>query len=522
MPNRATDALFQLVHSLQKHEKRNFKLYVKRNSSNEDLKIIQLFDGLDGMNEYDEALLMKKTTSIKKQQLSNIKAHLYREVLASLRLLDSKNIDIQLHEQLDNARILYNKGLYLQSLKVLDKIKETAKAHNQISLLVQVLFLEKKIESLHITRSMKDRAEQLITESDNVNDHLFRITKLSNLSLQLYSWYINNGHARNEKDETEIEHYFTTYLSEDLKNAKGFYEKLYLYQSYCWYAFIRQNFLLYYRYTQHWVNIYEQEPLMIEVETAGYIKGIHNLLNAHFTLRNYSKFEDQLAAFEHFADSDIVKSSDNNRIQVFVYLYIAKINQHFLDGTFSEGLQLVPYITGKLKEFHLHLDRHRILVFYYKIASLYFGAGDNDNTIIFLNKIINWKVDLRNDLQCYSRLLHLIAHYEIGNYDLMEYLIKSVYRFMAKMENLSLVEEEMFKFLRKSFHLSPKEIKPQFKKLLDKIKQFEKSRYETRAFVYLDIITWLESKVFEKPVHQIIREKYLNNTENTIKKHRSR
>ena len=74
------------------------------------------------MNEYDEEVLMKKTTSIKKQQLSNIKAHLYKQVLASLRVLENNNIDIQLHEQLDNARILYNKGLYLQSLKILNKL----------------------------------------------------------------------------------------------------------------------------------------------------------------------------------------------------------------------------------------------------------------------------------------------------------------------------------------------------------------------------------------------------------------
>jgi|ERR1035437_899884 hypothetical protein len=509
MPNRSTDALFQLIHSLQKQEKRNFKLYVKRNSSNEDMKIIQLFDALDAMSEYDEDVLLRKATSLKKQQLSNTKAHLYKQVLASLRLLENKNIDIQLHEQLDYARILYNKGLYLQSLKVLDKIKETAKANNQISLLVQVLFLEKKIETLHITRSMKDRAAQLIGEADDVNERLVQITKLSNLALQLYSWYINNGHARNEKDEREIENYFQTYLSDDLKKANGFYEKLYLYQSYCWYAFIRQDFLMYYRYTQHWVDLFQQEPLMIEIETASYIKGLHNLLNAHFTLRNYSKFEKDLQQFEEFANSEIVKQSDNNRIQVFVYLYIAKINQHILYGTFAEGLLLVPTIRDKLNEFQLHLDRHRILVFYYKIASLYFGAGEFGNSIDYLNKIINWKVDLRNDLQCYARLLHLIAHYELGNFDLMEYLVKSVYRFMAKMENLSLVEEEMFKFLRKSFHLSPKELKPEFEKLLEKLKQFEKSRFETRAFVYLDIISWLESKVYEKPVYEIIRKKYL-------------
>jgi hypothetical protein len=94
MPNRSTDALFQLIHSLQKAEKRNFKLYIKRNSGNDDLKIVQLFDALDKMNDYDETVLFKKNPTIKKQQLSNIKAHLYREVLASLRLLESEqNID---------------------------------------------------------------------------------------------------------------------------------------------------------------------------------------------------------------------------------------------------------------------------------------------------------------------------------------------------------------------------------------------------------------------------------------------
>ena len=77
MPNRSTDALFQLIHSLQKSEKRNFKLYIKRNSSNEDLKIVQLFDALDKLSEYDDAVILKKVPAIKKQQLSNIKAHLY-------------------------------------------------------------------------------------------------------------------------------------------------------------------------------------------------------------------------------------------------------------------------------------------------------------------------------------------------------------------------------------------------------------------------------------------------------------
>ena len=156
MPNRSADILFQLIRSLEKSEKRNFKLYIQRNSGNKDLKIIELFDAMDKLEEYDENLLLRKLSSIKKPQLANVKAHLYKQLLASLRLIKTtESIDLQLHEQLDYARILYNKGLYHQSLKILEKIKELAVTYHQYSFLIQVISLEKKIETLHITRSLK-------------------------------------------------------------------------------------------------------------------------------------------------------------------------------------------------------------------------------------------------------------------------------------------------------------------------------------------------------------------------------
>jgi hypothetical protein len=510
MPNRSTDALFQLVQSLERSEKRNFKLYMTRNTASGDLKVVQLFDALDKMKQYDEEQLLVKNPSIQKQQLSNLKAHLYREILSSLRLLNQEdNIDLQLHEQLDFARLLYNKGLYLQSLKTLDRIKDLARANNQTTYLLQVLFLEKKIEALHITRSMQDRADKLSAESDEVNCRLALVGSLSNLSLQLYSWYIKNGHARNAADTEEIDAFLNNEAVVKAQDVKGFYERLYLYQCHCWHAFITQNLLLYYRYCQKWVDLFDADPKMIEIETAHYIKGLHNLMSAHFDLRNYQKFNETIHVFEAFIETPVVQQNRNNLIQTFVYLNIARLNKHFLEGSFSKGLELVPYLEEKLQEYELYLDRHRVLVFYYKIASLYFGSGNFDKSIDYLNKIINWKVDLRTDLQCYARLLHLIAHYELGNFELLEYLLKSVYRFMYKMQNLSTVEEEVFAFLRKSFRLSPKQLKPQFEGLLATLKPLEKSRLESRAFMYLDIISWLESKIDNQPVQEVIRRKYM-------------
>jgi hypothetical protein len=332
--------------------------------------------------------------------------------------------------------------------------------------------------------------------------------QLSNLSLQLYSWYVKNGHARNEKEEAGVKAFFREHLPKNAHEMTGFYERLYFYQSYCWYSFIRQDFFPYYRYSSKWVNLFEEQEQMIKVEVGHYIKGMHNLLSALYILRNHQRFQSVLEGFEAFAASPTANQHDNFRVQTFVYLYTAKINWHFMLGTYKEGLLLIPQIEKKLTEYDLLLDKHRVLVFNYKIAYLFFGSGRFEACIDYLHKIINEPADLRFDLQCYARLLHLLAHYELGNSDLLEYLIKSVYRFMAKMENLTVIEEEVFRFLRTLFKLPKQKLKPELENFLQKIKQFERSRYETRAFAYLDIISWVESKVYGKSMSEITKGKY--------------
>lgn len=510
MPNRPADILFQLIRSLEKAEKRHFKLYIKRSSGKEDLKIVRLFDALDRQKEYNETALLRKMGDVTKPQLYNLKTHLYRQLLASLRLLKSADsLDLQLNEQFDYAHILYKKGLFHQSLRIIDRAKEMAKAHQKFNLLPQLISLEKRIENLHITRSMQHRAELLSEEANEVNRHLDIVSRLSNLALKLYGWYVEHGHARNEADEKDIRRFMKESLPAGAETLTGFYERLYLYQSYTWYAFIRQDFLQYYRYTQKWVDLFEEQPLMIRVETGHYIKGLHNLLNAHFDLRNHRAFEKTLQRFERFSQTPRVMEHDNFRVQSFIYTSTARINQHFMRGTFTEGLTLVPAIEKELSSCELFLDRHRVLVLNYKFAMLYFGSGDFNTCIDYLQKIIHDKTNLRYDLQCYARVVHLMAHYELGNDMLMESLSKSVYRFMARMKNLTVVEEAMFAFLRRSLPLSPRQLKPEFEKLLHRIKHLEKNRFETRAFAYLDIISWVEGKVYDKSMGAVIQEKYL-------------
>jgi len=518
MSNRYSDILFQLIHSLEKAEKRHFKLYIKRSSGKEDLKITQLFDALGKMRTYDEKQLLKKLPGIEKPQLSNLKTHLYKEIMASLRLLKSTDsIDLQLNEQHDYAHILYKKGLLAQSIRIIEKAKDTARAQYKFQHLAQLIALEKRIETLHITGTMLEKADLLAEEAIQVSQRTNSMVKLSNLALQLYAWHIRNGHARDEEDEKGIREFFYGKITASELNPDGFYEALYLYQCFSTYAFIRQDFLMYYRYSQKCVNLFHAEPAMIRVETGNYIKALHNLLNAHFDLRNHKLFEITLQQFKDFAQTDRVLQNDNFRIQCFVYIANAKLNQHFMRGSFKEGLSLLPELEKNIAENELYLDKHRILVFNYKMGLMHLGSGDPGRSIDYLQRIINDSSDLRYDLQCYARLLHLMAHYELGNVELMEPLSRSVYRFMSKKKNFTVVEDEMLKFLRKRLRVNSAAFNTELNGFLQRVKQFEHSRFETRTLAYVDVISWVESKVNRSTISEVIHQKYINSRKRNYK-----
>ena len=118
--------------------------------------------------------------------MPNLKAHLTKQLLTSLRLL-SKNQqeDIQIREQIDYARVLYNKGLYQQSLDWLARAKERALEGEFSSRALEIVEFEKLIESQYITRSFEGRAEELAAQSARLCRRVVHSNEMSTLSLQM-------------------------------------------------------------------------------------------------------------------------------------------------------------------------------------------------------------------------------------------------------------------------------------------------------------------------------------------------
>lgn len=513
MTNAHKDALFVLVKSLSKSEKRQFKLYVGRLGVNTDAKFLALFNLLDKMKRYDEKAIMGSGI-VKKSQLSNLKAHLYKQILVSLRLNPvNQNIRVQIREQLDFATILYQKGLYKQSLKILEKAKAIAIENEEKNIAYEIVELEKIIETQYITRSIPDRANELAEQAKELSAQNVMTSKLSNLSLQLYGMMLKVGYARSDEDYQRVKAYFEKQLPKYNIETLGFREKLWLYKAHLWYSFLTQDFLSCYKYASKWVDLFYENKDMIYLNPVFFLKGNHYLLESLFYVKYSSQFKETLECLEEVISEKDFPKNDNMASLAFLYVNANKLNLHFLEGTFEKGLYLVRIIEYGINKHKDRIDQHHVMVLYYKIACLYFGIGDNKSCIGYLKKIIeNKQLKMREDLMCFARVLSLVAHYEAGMDYHLEVQLKSTYKFLLKMNDMHAVQKEMIKFLRSLGGIYPNQLNAEFQKLYNELKKYENHPYEKRAFLYLDIISWLESHLQNRPVAEIIREKALAHT----------
>ena len=508
MVKRSTFHLFDLIKSLTTAEKRYFSQQHKLQTGEKQLLFYQLFLVLDKMKEYNEATIFKKIPQMKKSQLSNVKGNLYQQLLKSLRSTHLQhNPDIEIREMIDFARILYTKGFYRAALDQLERAKKKAQQTRLQGLVIEIIEFEKHIESQHITRSIRNKAQELSTEAEHWSEKLQNTQQLSNLTLRLYGQYLQRGYVRNEMDYHLMQEQFKTKFPKKEQLLGSFYERLYWYQAHIWYHYINQNFKFCYKYAYQWVDLFETDyPEMINVNTSLYLKGIHYLLNSLFQVWHYEKFREILERLEQFKPK---QSNKNIDALLFLYRYHHRINRCFIEGDFSTGTKIVPELVKEIELDTYRLDRHRIMLFYYKIACIYYGAGAVETSIDYLNKIINREnPNFREDIQCFARLLNLMAHYDLGNAELLPYQVKSLYRFLRKMKDIQKVQSVILRFIRRLPKIQPAELKEHFIELKETLEIIKKERYQVRPFLYLDLISWLESKIEGTSVQEVMQRKF--------------
>lgn len=501
------DFLFVLIKSLTTSEKRQFKLYVNRLGINVDAKFLLLFSELDKMNEYNEQVIIEKKISTK-QQLSNLKAHLYKQILVSLRMNPShQNYRIQLREQLDFATILYQKGLYKQALKILDKTKQSALELDEKSIASEIIDLEKVIESQFITRSIKGRADELIRQSTEISKQNHYATELSNLSLRLYSEMLTHGYVNNDTDREKVLELFNDEIRKIKLEKLNFTEKLWYFKAHVWKNQLLQDYKYTLKYAHQWVDLFHKNPEMIISHPVWYIKGNTYLLKILFLYGNIDILEEHFENFNAMVNSQNFTQNENLQALIFLTHYNTLMNIHFVKGEFFSGTKLIPEIELKMEKLREKIDEHHFMILYLKMAAMFFGSKMFERSIEYSMKVVECKGNVQEDLLFHTRILILMAKFESGNDEDYDEFINSTLKFIRKMKKPEAFHFESIQFFKNINNLVLNKQQQSFEAFDQVLEDFSKNEYYRRSLLYIDIHGWVKSKIRNVDVIEIIKQK---------------
>jgi hypothetical protein len=105
-------------------------------------------------------------------------------------------------------------------------------------------------------------------------------------------------------------------------------------------------------------------------------------------------------------------------------------------------------------------------------------------------------IDKRGDYELYLRLMNLIIHYELNNFSLLRYLIKSVYRFLFKRKKLYRLESLIIDFIKKLPEVkNESDLEYSLIRAKNELLELKEDDYERNAFEYFDFLRWVEEKL---------------------------
>mgnify|MGYP002623564360 FL=1 len=508
---KTSDDLFELIKSLDQAEKRYFKLFASMNirKGSEDNNYVRLFDFIDkqaaNQGKYDEDAVKKHFNNEKFiKQLHVLKGYLYSVILKSLRLYHAEKSKVnELNGLLRDADILFHKSLFGQSKKLIAKAKRIAIVHEKYIQLLEIIDMEKAIARAEsYTKRTEEDLDNIYYE---VNDSLERIRNINDFwRLSTKSFFLRKkyGNIRNEEELSKFNELMKNPLLKSEDRAATYLSKNFYYNIKGLFYLTKGDYENLLKYSKKLVEFLEANPEMMRPNN--YLAALNNLLIVQMET---GKYEDAMISIKKIRN--ISADSKAMSAQIFIISYDNEINLYLLTGDFSSGIKLVPDVERGLKDFSGRIDQESEILFYYNIAYLFFGSGKYEYALEWINKILNKKdLKLREDIQIFARLLNLFVHFELDNYDLLEYEIKSTRRFFDSHNYLNEFEKAILSFLNKIINLnSPEQKEELYNDLKFKLSKKTKDASISRASQYFDTISWLDSKLKNKSFSEIVKVK---------------
>ncbi len=501
---RTSDELFKLIKALKPSEKRYFKIYAKKHVLKGKNNYLKLFEVIERQEVYDEDLVIAHfpgQTFVK--HLSSLKPYLFKLILESLHLYHT-DIASGIKEQIHWITILYEKGLYASGYKMLVKIKESAASYERFCDVLEILEWEerylfamldvRKMEDIHLEKG------KVLKKIDNYNSIKILSTRMSMLAAKM-------GASRKLGDTGLMRACMNHRLLKNVSFILSEKGKIYFYHSHITFSIIQGQPEKQYDYSLMLISLFEKSNHLMSEEIRWYILAVNNFLYACLRLRRYKDFDDFIGSFKKVPEK--FRLPESVAMRIYILSSHIEMSKFLMTGEFGLGIRKILEVQHTLDRSMVKMDKIRIQ-FFYNYSQLYFGAGDLKNALHWCNMVIREpEADIRQDIQSFARIFNLVIHYELGNQDLLEYAIRSTYRFLRKRERLYEFEKIVIDFLRKGMTrlYNDSELMQAFQDLKKRIEDISKNPFERKALEYFDFISWLESKIQRKPFAEIVKSK---------------
>ena len=505
-----SDDLFQLIQSLSKQEKRYFKLLAGRQVKGKENKYVRLFDAIAKQKTYDEAKIRKqfKGDPLTKQ-LHVTKNYLYQLILNALQQYHEKNNEDKFPALMRSTQLLFEKGLYKQSEKMLQKAKQSAIDNERFLQLLEVYKWEHHI--IHSKSDHKQLEEYVnvgFQKEMNILDIYKNYLQFQLLHDRVFIPYWKKGSIRNEREKEALSQLFQHELYQDIENARSFNARLFYHNARFTYYFLTGELQQCYQHIRQQVQMFEELPVKQRKgqTTKRYVSTI---INMYIVQRHLGLHQEGLASLHKLRE--IPGDSIAQKARLVTRSYNLELDLYVSTGQFSRATESLHSFELEFSKYRDYIENQQRLGIYYNMAYVYFGTGQFDQSLEWINLLLNDPdLKVREDIHCFSRILNLFIHYELGNDKLLEYIVQSTYRYLSKRKRLFKVESIILNFLKKyPDWVSQQDLLAGFQELLDDLQQLQEDEYERRAFEYFDFISWLQSKIQHTNFEEVVKRKKL-------------
>ena len=501
------DKLFKLIKALSGTEKRYFSVWCTRPYGMEKNIALQLFAHLQRQKHYDqkEFLATHKQFAYAKNFRFN-KHFLFNQLLRCLHSFHSgRNIEAKLKEMLDHAEILSEKGLMEESMLILKNAAELALKYECFG-----IYYELKRKELEFFRDVSYKGvdrDRILKVENEIGEALRLAADLAHTEstiMQLLQALAQGGIQRGAI-MSQAKKLIKTL--KPLKREDHFRTSLLHYQGMGAIGFSKGDFADTWKWTGKVLRLFDRFDHMKSEKKKTYLVSVQNHLVASNYLNKYGDLETVMNELKNVkADTPQLR----NRIFYMTHNMMLGTCAHV--GDFVQGLKLIREIKGAHKKGTIqHLNRANELILEFNSALVYFGTGRYKEANAAVNTIIDAEQEnVRQDLHSFARIFLILIQFDSGKQELLEYSVRSAYRFLLKKKKLFEVEKVIIQFLRNSAHHmnTSKERMEAFAKLKKELEHLKNNKSEEQLFRFFDLIAWLDSKLTGKYFGTILREKY--------------